>query len=115
MTPAAAATARIESWLGSPRSASYSQRRSTSGRRVESMKPIEVNGIDLEYEVVGVGEPALLIHGSPVADAFRLLIAEQALTEATSLSTITGADTRERSARARGGSMLPSVAVLDSS
>jgi len=78
------------------------------------MKPIEVNGIDLEYEVVGVGEPALLIHGSPVADAVRL-IAEQALTEATSLSTITGADTRERSARARGGSMLPSVAVLDSS
>src|SRR6266571_2351869 len=45
------------------------------------MQSTEVNGFPLEYEVVGAGEPVLLIHGSPIADAFRLLIAERALTE----------------------------------
>lgn len=38
-----------------------------------------LNGTILEYETVGVGEPVLLIHGTPVADAFRLMIAEEDL------------------------------------
>jgi pimeloyl-ACP methyl ester carboxylesterase len=38
-----------------------------------------LDGITLEYEVVGQGEPVLFIHGSFVADTFRPLLAEQTL------------------------------------
>ena len=42
------------------------------------MESVEVNGIELEYEVVGSGEPVLLI--SPViADGFLPLVSEPAL------------------------------------
>jgi 3-oxoadipate enol-lactonase len=44
------------------------------------MERISVNGVDLEFEVRGTGEPVLLIHGSIIADAFAPLLAEPALT-----------------------------------
>ncbi len=44
------------------------------------MQSVEVNGIELEYEVTGAGEPVLLI--SPViADGFLPLVAEPALAD----------------------------------
>jgi pimeloyl-ACP methyl ester carboxylesterase len=38
-----------------------------------------VNGTEIEFEVTGEGEPALLIHGAFVADAFYPLVGEPAL------------------------------------
>ena len=38
-----------------------------------------LDGITLEYEVSGEGEPVVLIHGSFIADAFRPLLAEPSL------------------------------------
>lgn len=43
------------------------------------MQRISLNQAVLAYEVVGTGEPVVLIHGTPVADAFRPLLAEPAL------------------------------------
>ena len=34
------------------------------------MQRVNLNGVDLEYDVQGSGEPLLLIHGSILADAF---------------------------------------------
>jgi hypothetical protein len=34
------------------------------------MRRVNLDGVDLEYDVQGSGEPVLLIHGSIVADAF---------------------------------------------
>lgn len=38
------------------------------------------DGMELEYEIRGVGEPVMLIHGAHIADAFAPLLAEPALT-----------------------------------
>jgi pimeloyl-ACP methyl ester carboxylesterase len=43
------------------------------------MEHARVNGVELEYEVVGSGEAMLLIHGAHIADALRPLVAEPAL------------------------------------
>jgi pimeloyl-ACP methyl ester carboxylesterase len=43
------------------------------------MEHAKVNGIELGYEVVGSGEPMLLIHGAHLADALKPLVAEPAL------------------------------------
>jgi pimeloyl-ACP methyl ester carboxylesterase len=43
------------------------------------MEHAKVNGVELEYEVVGSGEPMLLIHGAHIADALQPLMAEPAL------------------------------------
>jgi pimeloyl-ACP methyl ester carboxylesterase len=43
------------------------------------MHHARVNGIELAYEVIGVGEPLLLIHGVHIADAMRPLVDEPAL------------------------------------
>jgi pimeloyl-ACP methyl ester carboxylesterase len=43
------------------------------------MEHAKVNGIELQYEVVGSGEPMLLIHGAHIADALQPLVAEPAL------------------------------------
>jgi pimeloyl-ACP methyl ester carboxylesterase len=43
------------------------------------MEHAKVNGIQLEHEAVGSGEPMLLIHGAHIADALRPLVAEPAL------------------------------------
>jgi pimeloyl-ACP methyl ester carboxylesterase len=43
------------------------------------MKHAKVNGAELGYEVVGSGEPMLLIHGAHIADALQPLVAEPAL------------------------------------
>lgn len=50
------------------------------------MQRAPVNGIELEYEIIGAGEPVLLI--SPVlADGFRPLVGERALTDRYQLIT----------------------------
>ena len=40
------------------------------------MQPVQLNGAELEYEVVGSGEPLLLIDGGLIADALFPLLAE---------------------------------------
>ena len=44
------------------------------------MEHARINGIELEHEVVGSGEPVLFIHGAHIADALQPLVAEPALT-----------------------------------
>ena len=45
------------------------------------MKKTNVNGIELEYEVKGSGEPVLLISLGPIADSFLPLLSEKALAD----------------------------------
>ena len=45
------------------------------------MERANVDGITLEYEVEGSGEPVVFIHGAHIADAFAPLMAEPALLE----------------------------------
>ena len=45
------------------------------------MDSASVNGITLEYEVSGAGEPVVFIHGAFIADAFKPLAAEPSLSE----------------------------------
>jgi pimeloyl-ACP methyl ester carboxylesterase len=44
------------------------------------MQRVNLNGVDLEYDVQGSGEPLLLIHGSILADAFFPLLVEPRIT-----------------------------------
>lgn len=48
---------------------------------IRSLDRIDVDGIELEYEVVGTGDPVVLIHGSHVADAFQPLMRQSVLTD----------------------------------
>jgi pimeloyl-ACP methyl ester carboxylesterase len=41
----------------------------------------EIDGITLEYEDSGVGEPVICIHGAFIADAFRPLLSESSLAD----------------------------------
>ena len=43
------------------------------------MEHAKVNGVELEYEVVGSGAPMLFIHGAHLADALQPLVMEPAL------------------------------------
>jgi pimeloyl-ACP methyl ester carboxylesterase len=43
------------------------------------MQQANIDGIDLEYEAVGAGEPVMLIHGSFIADTFTTLVEEPSL------------------------------------
>lgn len=43
------------------------------------MERARINGVALEYEVSGTGEPVVFIHGAFIADTFRLLLAEPSL------------------------------------
>ncbi|RXE56636.1 hypothetical protein ABH15_00135 [Methanoculleus taiwanensis] len=43
------------------------------------MENVVIDGITLEYEVTGSGEPALFIHGALIADSFRPLLSEPVL------------------------------------
>jgi pimeloyl-ACP methyl ester carboxylesterase len=43
------------------------------------MQRARIDGIQLEYDVRGSGEPVVFIHGSHIADAFSALLAEPAL------------------------------------
>lgn len=45
------------------------------------MEKTKLNGVELEYEVKGSGEPVLLIGTGPIADSFLPLRSENALTE----------------------------------
>jgi pimeloyl-ACP methyl ester carboxylesterase len=40
-----------------------------------------VNGVELEYEIAGDGEPVILVHGAFIADAFRPLLSEPELSD----------------------------------
>jgi pimeloyl-ACP methyl ester carboxylesterase len=43
------------------------------------MERAKVNGIDLQYEVTGSGDPVLLISTGPIADSFLPFVSEEAL------------------------------------
>ena len=45
------------------------------------MERASVNGVELEYELKGSGEPVLLIHGSHICRSFLPLLAQSVLTE----------------------------------
>jgi pimeloyl-ACP methyl ester carboxylesterase len=45
------------------------------------MKKAQINGIELEYEVTGSGEPLLLISTGPIADSFRPFLSDRKLGE----------------------------------
>ena len=45
------------------------------------MDKANVNGVELEYEVRGSGEPVLLISNGPIADTFLPLLSEKALVD----------------------------------
>jgi pimeloyl-ACP methyl ester carboxylesterase len=45
------------------------------------MKKANINGVELEYEVEGSGEPVLLISTGPIADSFLPLLSEKALVQ----------------------------------
>ena len=51
------------------------------------MNTAVVDGITLEYEVSGTGEPVVLVHGALIADAFRPLVAEPGLAHGYRLIT----------------------------
>jgi pimeloyl-ACP methyl ester carboxylesterase/2-polyprenyl-6-methoxyphenol hydroxylase-like FAD-dependent oxidoreductase len=65
------ATARV-----APRSSNGPPAWTTSGGGMEHAR---VNGVQLQHEVVGSGEPMLFIHGAHIADALQPLVAEPAL------------------------------------
>ena len=43
------------------------------------MDRVKTGEVELEYDVVGAGEPVVFIHGAFIADTFRLLLAEPVL------------------------------------
>lgn len=45
------------------------------------MKRTRIDGAELEYEIVGIGEPVIFIHGAFIADTFRPLLTEPILLE----------------------------------
>jgi benzoate-CoA ligase family protein len=45
------------------------------------MERARVNGVELEYELKGSGQPVLLVHGSHLARSFLPLVAQPAMTE----------------------------------
>jgi pimeloyl-ACP methyl ester carboxylesterase len=45
------------------------------------MERADVDGVTLEYEVAGAGEPVVFIHGTFIADPFRPLLAEPSLAD----------------------------------
>src|SRR5688572_13845997 len=51
------------------------------------MERVKLNGVTLEYEVKGSGEPVLLISTGPIADSFLPLLSEKALVERFRLIT----------------------------
>jgi hypothetical protein len=57
-------------------------RRSLTSTRMRSehMQRAPIDGIELEYETCGTGEPVVLIHAGVCADFFRPLIEQRALT-----------------------------------
>lgn len=51
------------------------------GGRTERVERRTIDGITLEYEDSGVGEPVVFIHGALIADAFRPLLSEGGLAD----------------------------------
>ncbi|MBV8990686.1 MAG: alpha/beta fold hydrolase, partial [Solirubrobacterales bacterium] len=46
-----------------------------------SMERAQVNGVELEYELKGAGDPVLLIHGSHIAGSFMPLLAQPSMSD----------------------------------
>ena len=46
-----------------------------------------INGVTLEFEVSGTGDPVVFIHGAFIADAFQPLVAEPCLSDRYKLTT----------------------------
>src|ERR1700674_2622778 len=51
------------------------------------MEKAKLNGVELEYEEKGSGEPVLLISMGPIAASFLPLLSEKALVESYRLTT----------------------------
>ena len=51
------------------------------------MEQANIDGVQLEYELSGTGEPIVFIHGAFIADSFRPLLAEPALAAGYQLIT----------------------------
>ena len=49
--------------------------------RTEAMDRARLDGVELEYRMVGSGEPVLLIPPGPLADGFLPFLSEQALAD----------------------------------
>ena len=47
------------------------------------MEKAKVNGVELEYEVTGSGEPVLLISTGPIADSFLPFVSRRRWSSAT--------------------------------
>src|SRR5258708_37962091 len=43
------------------------------------MKTAKLNGVELQYDITGSGDPALLISTGPIADSFLPFVAEKVL------------------------------------
>src|SRR5579864_6642538 len=59
----------------------YRSRRKVTSKGGRAMERARVNGVELEYELKGSGEPVLLIHGSHVGRSFLPLLLQPSLTE----------------------------------
>ena len=55
-------------------------RLASTEERTRPMSRASLDGVELEYEVRGVGEPVVLVHAGIFADWFKPLVEEQALT-----------------------------------
>ena len=53
--------------------------------RTEHVDRAVIDGVTLEYEESGAGEPVVCIHGAFIADAFRPLLSERGLTDSCRL------------------------------
>lgn len=45
------------------------------------MERVNIDGVDLEYEVAGSGETVVMIHGALIADSFQPLLTEPAMVD----------------------------------
>lgn len=53
----------------------------TATNAIQRLQTARINGVDIEYEVRGSGEPVLLIHGSHIGASFVTLMSQHVLTD----------------------------------
>ena len=70
------------------------------------METARINGVELEYEIKGTGEPVLLIGTGPIADSFLPLLSDKVLVERYRLI-------RYRQRRRAAGNGAPPVAFAE--
>ena len=61
--------------------------------RPHRLRRARVDGVELEYEVLGAGDPVVLIHAGVCADWFAPLLTQPALRDPTASSAITAPGT----------------------